>query len=313
MPNRATMTLMVVEIGCMAEYALVDAPDGRVAAVFERSFYLDLADRWLCVTANEGLGPLAMTTRSPSGSAGRIGAMIVVGDPVRAAQSQIRIGSRCVIDVSHAQVWRPVAYPDWSDETVEVGLDAVVGLARRQTSKEGLGVLAYGSVCDIADLALARSARPALVDLGRWFATVLISANPRIPPPTLLSLVGLGPGLTPSGDDFLSGAMISAHALARPGVAGRMYAAIAPELKRLTHPISAAHLTAAADGLGGAAFHRVLGHTLAGNVGCLPDDIAALTAIGHSSGWDALAGMTFVLRAWLGRNVFSLPELPPLN
>ncbi len=60
-----------------------------------------------------------------------------------------------------------------------------------------------------------------------------------------------------------------------------------PRLKERTSPISAAHLAAAAAGEAHEALHRVLNGEL---------DVDALDAVGHTSGWDALAGAVAVLK-----------------
>jgi hypothetical protein len=60
-----------------------------------------------------------------------------------------------------------------------------------------------------------------------------------------------------------------------------------PRLKDRTSAISAAHVTAAAAGEAHEALHNVLNGGL---------DLDALDRIGHTSGWDALAGAVAVLR-----------------
>jgi hypothetical protein len=60
-----------------------------------------------------------------------------------------------------------------------------------------------------------------------------------------------------------------------------------PRLNNRTSAISAAHLAAAAAGEGHEALHRVLNGEL---------DLDALDAVGHTSGWDALAGAVAVMR-----------------
>ena len=106
-------------------------------------------------------------------------------------------------------------------------------------------------------------------------------------------LLGLGPGLTPSGDDLLGGLMIALTALDQTGVRDQLWDALRPELEMLTNEISAMHLAVAADGLGSAACHEALNAMLAGT----PPDLDAIDAIGHTSGWDMLAGMAVALAA----------------
>jgi hypothetical protein len=60
-----------------------------------------------------------------------------------------------------------------------------------------------------------------------------------------------------------------------------------PRLKERTSAISAAHLAAAAAGEAHEALHEALNGSL---------DFARLDAVGHCSGWDALAGAAAVLK-----------------
>jgi hypothetical protein len=62
-----------------------------------------------------------------------------------------------------------------------------------------------------------------------------------------------------------------------------------PHLRERTSAISAAHLAAAAAGEGHEALHAVLNGEL---------DLDALDAVGHTSGWDALAGAAAVLKTY---------------
>ena len=64
-----------------------------------------------------------------------------------------------------------------------------------------------------------------------------------------------------------------------------------------TNPISAQHLCAATEGLGSISLHHLFKALHAGK-----DQAQALkdlTAIGHTSGWDALAGVYTTLNIWL--------------
>jgi hypothetical protein len=100
-------------------------------------------------------------------------------------------------------------------------------------------------------------------------------------------LIGLGPGLTPSGDDYLGGVMVALHLLDRPSQAASLWRWLEPRLASRTGAISAAHLVAAATGEAHEALHDVLDGAL---------DFDALDAVGHCSGWDALAGSVAVLQ-----------------
>ncbi len=125
----------------------------------------------------------------------------------------------------------------------------------------------------------------------------------------ILPLLGLGPGLTPSGDDLLGGAMIALGALGHHWARDRMARVVGRHARHMTTPISVAHLAAAAEGAGGASIHALLNAALCG------DDLAILPAVnrvamvGHSSGWDTLAGVITVL-AVRRRRVADAPFVP---
>jgi len=119
------------------------------------------------------------------------------------------------------------------------------------------------------------------------------AARGRVPPEGLGVLV-LGPGLTPSGDDFLGGVMLALHHVHRAAQARGLWRSLEPRLSR-TAPISAAHLAAAAAGEGHEALHAALLHLFQREPGW-PAALDALDAIGHCSGWDALAGAAAVAR-----------------
>jgi Protein of unknown function (DUF2877) len=109
-------------------------------------------------------------------------------------------------------------------------------------------------------------------------------------------LLGLGPGLTPSGDDYVGGAFFARALLNRAGAgdaaAWRLAAReVLVRARILTHPISVALLADLLEGEGHAPMHdlaRALAESAAFDV--VVDAARRLVAIGHSSGWDMLAG-----------------------
>jgi hypothetical protein len=107
------------------------------------------------------------------------------------------------------------------------------------------------------------------------------------------ALLGLGPGLTPSGDDFVGGVLF-ARRLAAPE--DRAWAAAAADLveraRRRTHPISAALLADLAHAEGHEPLHDLIDALADGGVrDRVRRAVDRLCALGHSSGWDILAGV----------------------
>lgn len=110
-------------------------------------------------------------------------------------------------------------------------------------------------------------------------------------------LVGLGPGLTPSGDDFLGGLLFAAHSLktAYPQDFNWGEEPVMDMIdwaSRQTHPISHAILRDHASGHGPEPLHDVVAWLLNGrDLDCTMAGVTRLLQIGDSSGWDILAGM----------------------
>ena len=111
----------------------------------------------------------------------------------------------------------------------------------------------------------------------------------------IASLIGLGPGLTPSGDDFLGGMLIALHICGEKSVKKNLYVQI-KSLIDSTGPVSSSYLNAAAHGEGSHSLHQVINMLLKGNDAKLELAIHTINQIGHTSGWDALAGVAVVLR-----------------
>ena len=105
-------------------------------------------------------------------------------------------------------------------------------------------------------------------------------------------LVGLGPGLTPSGDDFLIGALAMLDALEQTNMHAALGDAVVAAAGR-TSPLSASFLRAAAAGHVGENLHMMIAAVLTGDTDAA---VAAAARIGHTSGWDALAGAVVTAR-----------------
>jgi uncharacterized protein DUF2877 len=114
--------------------------------------------------------------------------------------------------------------------------------------------------------------------------------------PAALALLGLGGGLTPSGDDFVGAALFARHLLAAAGLGDapgwrRLARAVTDAAATRTHPISAALLGDLAHGGGHAPLHDLVAALAAGEAARARPAAAALVRLGHSSGWDMLAGL----------------------
>jgi hypothetical protein len=119
-----------------------------------------------------------------------------------------------------------------------------------------------------------------------------------------LDLIGLGPGLTPCGDDFLGGLFFAAHWLQR-AYGEERYPEMQPILdlvqwaRTRTHPISHAIMGDLVVGQGPEPLHRLLRLLLKGEAldGRTNDAVECLLKIGHTTGRYMLAGLLTCLLA----------------
>jgi hypothetical protein len=112
-------------------------------------------------------------------------------------------------------------------------------------------------------------------------------------------LVGLGPGLTPAGDDVLAGALVALSAAGDLPRRTALAAAVRPLLGR-TSTLSAAYLRHAAEGRAMPELARFLAAVAGGcAVGAVVED---LLRVGASSGVALASGAVLGLRAGAGRH-----------
>lgn len=116
------------------------------------------------------------------------------------------------------------------------------------------------------------------------------------------NLLGLGVGLTPSGDDFLIGVLLAAsNNKMLEAAAKALKAEIGKGIAKTTR-ISAAMFTSALAGDFHEFYLAVMAALAAQNPSCLAESVGRALAIGATSGRDALAGLAYVVNG--------IPEKP---
>jgi hypothetical protein len=278
-----------VRVAPAARVWLRSARPARLLHVFHRAAYLiDDRGRILLLAAEPvGMGPFSLLTHALNRP---LTAVMSVGAPARVARGCLTVG-RLSVGFEPATAWSPT--PDWPSlrghlTSLPTGL-AGVREVLLQHGCRGIfaALLTNGAVSPGGfDAALERRARSAATTLQRALQaddeSLLTQAGG--------GLGGLGKGFTPSGDDYLLGAMFALWATRPRQVAGRLAKALARGALARTTPASAAWLAAAARGEAGEPWHGLFASLADNRFDGLAEATRRILRTGHTSGEDALIG-----------------------
>ena len=265
----------------------------QVMAVFARSFHVEAGGDFVCIgDASIGKGPLNAIVDDGVGWAWAARHLPAEGAEVRIGEGGIKCG-RAAFATAETSIWRPPPWPRSGERRVLMhALDDLDRLACEEAPVDGIARVVLGSA-SLPASALARVAGPRVARLREWASAGLTRLTHE---PAPVDLLGLGPGLTPSGDDLLCGALVALRAIGQVDAARDLHAAIAAAAPLATTPLSAAFLRAAAEGHSSEALHRTIIALLEHQ--SVARYVKVVAGIGHTSGWDALAGAVLVLRTF---------------
>ena len=282
-------------IGSLASGLLKSSLSGRVMTIFERSLYLAVNGNWICLAdVSLGFGPLTVSVKSINGrewiSRFRVGRL------VKLSSESISIDDSTIISIKGVRSWEPPKTSIWTKNSLLLGLRALEKLVESNVPDKGLGKFIFECPDRFTSSDESLAAEHSIEILKNWLKKCFEFQIPIIPDKEAISsLIGLGPGLTPSGDDFLGGMLIALHICGQKTVKNNLYSQLEYLIDR-TGPVSIAHLKAANLGECSQSMHQLINLLLEGNEAHLKLAIAAIDQIGHTSGWDALAGVVVVFR-----------------
>ncbi|MCQ3935659.1 MAG: hypothetical protein DPW18_01300 [Chloroflexi bacterium] len=196
--------------------------------------------------------------------------------PVSSSINQLTLGN-FIIHTANAKLWNPS--PDW--ETLH---------AKRKDIPNYL-----------AQLPITNYSSPILQSSNLFSAL----ANADIPTAKILAsqLAGLGIGLTPSGDDFIMGALYAAWIIHPPEIASILAWEVAETASALTTSLSAAWIRSAGRGEAGVLWHNLFHALNIGDSAAVRSAITKLLSVGHTSGADAMSGFIGVMTVYMEKEL----------
>jgi Protein of unknown function (DUF2877) len=285
--------LPILRSGILARAFCRRVPVAEVAAVFDGSLYLRACDMFICIGKHGiGNGPLTLIADNASFRLSDLG--VNPGQSAVVSRRRIKIGA-VQFTLDRCELWRAPHWPTpLSPDRLIGAAKALARLAMIEAPQEGL---ARQVLC-------SRVARKCIASFEHWLSDALKAkdaAEGTLPNP-VQGLIGLGCGLTPSGDDFLVGALALLDALAERRAFKTLACGLTRASPALTSPLSHCLLSAAGAGYVGENLYQAVASVIAGRV---DSAVTAVRKIGHSSGWDMLTGIATTLK------IFATARLEP--
>ncbi len=244
----------------------------RILHVFDQACNLINEHREVLsiVTPQIGNGPFNLVIENEISFSEHLNA----DSPISIQADQILLGD-LTIHTGSAQLWSPRS--DW----------------------EALHIKRDGILAQITNSPSTNYQPPLPISLLTTFSTSLVNAD--VPSTLTTKLAGLGQGLTPSGDDYLMGAIYAAWIIHPPEIASVLATKIANIAAPSTTSLSAAWLRSAGRGEAGILWHNYFNALIFGDSAKIQKTSNNILAIGETSGADALAGFigTFISYAEL--------------
>ena len=293
--SRASLTARVTSLGVSATSFFGREAVGGVCASFRRSCYVHTCEGEILCIADEALGrgPLTISIRLVDGM--DLQTLGIVEDMPVLVEDECLLLGPLELPLQDAEVWRPQPVGRVVDSRVVQRARRLAMTLSSQVPCDGLGcllfhieTLASGQGVNIDDstpiVGMASKSMAGLVNGAVAGDIPRIEAGVR-------GLLGLGPGLTPSGDDLLVGALLALHSAKSPGAESLSHV-VAANGPAMTGAISVSMLYQASLGLGSEASHELIAALVEGHPASdLWQRTHTLTAVGHTSGWDTLVGI----------------------
>jgi hypothetical protein len=282
------MNLTFTQLGSTARACLAPGQRGKILAVFSKAIYFqaDSGELFWMTTVDAPMHRRAAQIAPPLPG-------FSAGSPFNVQGHHLVVDSVAAFDIPDASPWHsprpeqilPLTLLSSRIQTFFSDLDV--------SQAKGFGlfiphILSSVPAPEFAD-SILRYAQPLVLDMAEACA----AGQPTRIASIADSMIGLGSGLTPSGDDFLGGLFFALKTLRDlyPDEFADYAIDLEPYRSR-THLISFALLQDLANGHALAPLHSIINGLLGGEpLEPISSFVSQLTYVGHSTGWDELTGL----------------------
>ncbi len=288
-------SISIINAGLVVYSLYASRAVGRVLCVFNRSAYLQFNDRLVCLALHElGAGPL--TAQLPK-TLTALPACVYPDAKVHFNASGLMFENGHVLSLhsanQHDGVIRSVTLmPDWAEAISNLRNQLPLphdGMARLFSEKA-------------MDHSLLNYTAPAVRSLLQQISAFIVmplkqNAHFQFDTEQFIKLLGVGPGLTPSGDDFIMGVFTCLNLLQHDACVRRLWSAMRDDACGKTTMVSCALLELAANDEHSERMQTLIALLVRYPQSSQRSVAQALNGIGNTSGWDWFAGFSLCLEA----------------
>ena len=272
---------------------------GVIFGAISRGIFIKTDSRWLIFISYEPFpGPLTINVPA----AREAGIVLEPGEQVDITSGSLTLKEdELVITTQHLSAWQPVPtrLADYPITGLQHRLVAAAELVTSSGKSNGLSVLLPYWI------PIPGQARKGPEQMAHWYEIILnLVRNTNViqSPASFIELLGAGPGLTPSGDDFTIGFLLTLnrlqHVLPASIDLDKFNQQVVSAAYQKTTTLSANLIECAAQGLADQRLVNALDWLVAGK----QDNIQAIEDLlswGNSSGGDAFVGFVAALSPWI--------------
>ncbi|MBS3815581.1 MAG: DUF2877 domain-containing protein [Hadesarchaea archaeon] len=295
-------SVKALQIGLTANKIINQVETGEIHSIFDRTFNLILEDNLVGIAQKDVTQTPINIVTSISSKESMSSLGLKKGKRVKVIEDQIIIRNVLNISLEEAVIWRPrtrvESHLDF--DSIRRNVDLAKRVSKRKIKTDGLGQLLnslesilVGEEINSNDLnRVTEKAIPSITQLVRGVR----ENDLRIVKSSARKLIGLGPGLSPSADDMLSGFMLAkwwiANSLDKRNVnrVRELNEAITDSKDRTTL-VSQQLLVHGARGETNKAIEEFLEAILSGNKSSIESSVERVMSIGETSGVDTMLGL----------------------
>lgn len=292
MPIR--MKLTFTRLGSSAHACLTSGQRGKVLAAFSKVIYLltETDELFWITTGDSPMHRCCAQVSSPLPG-------LLTGSLFHAQDQRLMVNPDFLFEIDPASPWGEPHLNSLVDiaelPSRTYSFFSSLDLSQAKGFGNFIPQILSSSIINFTDPIL-RHAQPLVLDMAR----ACLDHQPSRIASIADKLIGLGAGLTPSGDDFLGGMFFALHQLQAAYPESDFAAFIFPlePYRMRTHQISYTLLNGLAHGHAVAPLHHIVNSLLSGySFEAVEPYVSQLTSIGHSTGWDLLTGLLVGLLA----------------